>query len=90
MDNRVLREHGAGILPLKTFRVQGWKLVSPASNNKQREPMEVRTIQATDPRQACVVYASCYQMPRKFWDDGTKQPLIVIRVEDGRPRGKKQ
>lgn len=64
---------------LTTFEVQAW--LKPADGNGERSPMKITRIAATTGKQAAVVYASCNQMPRSFWDNGLKEPVILIKVK---------
>lgn len=69
---------------LRKYFVQGWAAdpdeYEKDVKTKKRIPMDKMTIQATSMEQARRVYASCHQMQKYLWDDGTNNPRIIIRV----------
>lgn len=61
----------------KMYKVTGWQ-----QGLKGRDPMQTLELEADDTMDAAHQYALHFKIPLLCWNNGTKSPRVVIRVED--------
>lgn len=61
----------------KLYSVTGWQ-----QSVEGREPLQTIDVEAEDAMDAAHQYALMFKIPLLCWNNGTKSPRVIIRVQE--------